>query len=169
MIVFQTGTSPTETLTTTFNFTVDATPTITSVSPMTGANGDVMTVTGSGFGSADNDVMVRDSHKRQLPKLFSVADLHRNFKDACPHPLRSNFLRFHAVSGNFSQRRFPLQVGTPFGKSWIRRCFWASKFPSTLLLTLEINFWRDRSICHVTTCHIFTCNCVNASTFCRCT
>ena len=59
MIVFQTGKSSTETLTTTFNFTVDATPMITSVSPTTGANGDVITVTGSGFGSVDNDVMVR--------------------------------------------------------------------------------------------------------------
>ena len=59
MIVFQTGTNSPQTLTTTFNFTVDATPTITSVSSMTGANGDVITVTGSGFGSVDNDVMVR--------------------------------------------------------------------------------------------------------------
>ena len=59
MIAIQTGTSSQETLTTTFNFTVDATPNITSVSPMTGANGDVITITGSGFGSADNDVMVR--------------------------------------------------------------------------------------------------------------
>ena len=59
MIVFQTGTSSPETLTTTFNFTVDATPTISSVSPMTGASGDVITITGTGFGSVDNDVMVR--------------------------------------------------------------------------------------------------------------